>query len=125
MAKIKQISFVLNETDNIVVNVKQIANEYQIPLNSALKVYVCNLIKENNLLKQEKPIVEKNNIATNAIATNNIHQTSKASQVSTVDNTNIEAKKETKPNLGEIKDENEDIPSLKAKAFAAIMGFGN
>lgn len=52
MAKIKQISFVMNETDSIVLKAKEIQEEYEIPLNSALKVLFVNLMKENEKLKE-------------------------------------------------------------------------
>lgn len=141
MAKIKQISFVLNETDNIVVNVKQIAEEYQIPLNSALKVYFLNLIKENNFLKQEKTDFMKNNF-------NQVNISPKTPNSPPSTSIPTEYKKELTEEKMEIltpkievektkvidtvkKDNNEEKKATsgdgkagKAKDFAAMMGFG-
>lgn len=56
MAKLKQVSFVVNEGDALLTYVQSVAEEYEIPLNSALKVAFKNLLKiaEN---QNELPVV--------------------------------------------------------------------
>lgn len=48
-----KVSFCLLETDNIIVRIKEVAEEYQIPLNSAIKVYFNNVEKEIKSLKEK------------------------------------------------------------------------
>lgn len=52
MAKIKQVSFVMNDTDYLVTEIKKVAEEYQIPLNTALKVLFTNMDKENKSMRE-------------------------------------------------------------------------
>lgn len=125
MAKIKQISFVMNETDNIVIKAKEISEEYQIPLNSALKVLFINLIKENNSLKEQlliKPIMN--------------HNISSPIEVKSEKQYSIEVEKEKVPIDKKVplnpqpiinKEKNEDLnpqQSSKATDFANMLGFG-
>lgn len=55
----KKISFVISSGDAIAKKVAALSEEYEIPLNSAFKVFCMNLIKENDSLKEQLSRVDR------------------------------------------------------------------
>lgn len=98
--KAKSVSFLMSENDNLVIAAKSIAIDYQIPLNSAIKVLFANLTKENERLSNElgqRPLVQN-------------------SQQNIVENVKVD-----KPQAQKTKSELKDIPSQSSTQVDKIV----